>query len=177
VPDERVVEADAVGDLEVVRRIQRDALVALAERDRPEDLQVLLGGCQFLDARLVQDQVHERRGAAVHDRHFRAVQLDDDVVDAERRQRREQVLDGLDRHRFTGQAGRELDPPEMRDGRRNFQTAQIGTLEPDPVVDGRGLQREGDLVAGMKTDSGAGHGTTKSTLRLHGPHYWGLGSR
>ena len=40
VAQERVVEADAVGDLEVVGRIERDPLVALRQRDRAQDLQV-----------------------------------------------------------------------------------------------------------------------------------------
>ena len=40
-PQQRMVVADAVGDLEVIRRIERDALVAARERDRPDDLQVL----------------------------------------------------------------------------------------------------------------------------------------
>ena len=38
-PDERVIEADAVGDLEVVGRIERDPLVPLGQGDRPQDLQ------------------------------------------------------------------------------------------------------------------------------------------
>ena len=66
-----MVEADAVGDLEVIRRIERDPLVALRQGNRAQDLQIAARGRQFLDARLVQDQIDERRGAAVHDRHFR----------------------------------------------------------------------------------------------------------
>jgi hypothetical protein len=34
VAQQRVVEADAVGDLEVIRRVERDALVAVRQRDR-----------------------------------------------------------------------------------------------------------------------------------------------
>jgi hypothetical protein len=45
VPQQRMIVADAVGDLEVIRRIQRDALVAARERNRPDDLQVLRGVC------------------------------------------------------------------------------------------------------------------------------------
>ena len=115
---QRVIEADAVGDLEVVRRVERDALVALAQGDRTQHFQELLRGRQPLDARLVQDQVDERRRAAVHDRHLGAVQLDDDVVDAEGRERSQQVLDGLDRDGLAGEAGGELDAAQVRDGRR-----------------------------------------------------------
>jgi hypothetical protein len=49
-----------------------------------------------LDARRLQ-QEHKRRRRTVHDRHFRAVDINVDVVDAETRQRRHQVLDR--RHR------------------------------------------------------------------------------
>ena len=45
------------------------------------------------DAGLI-DRRDERRGAAVHDRHFGAVDLDDGVVDAEPGQRRQHVLRG-----------------------------------------------------------------------------------
>ena len=51
-PQQRMVVADAVGDLEVIRRIERDALVAARDRDRPDDLQVLARRLQPLHARL-----------------------------------------------------------------------------------------------------------------------------
>ena len=156
VPEERMVEADAVGDLEVIRRIERDPLVALRERNRTQHLQIPARRLQAFHARLVH-QIHERRGAAVHDRHFRAVQFHDDVVDAQGGQGREQVLDGLDRHRFAGQPGLVLNAAEMRHGRRDLEPSEVGPLEADAVV-GRGrLERQGDLVAGMKSDSGAGY--------------------
>ena len=41
VPQQRMVEADAVGDLEMVGRIERNPLVAASHRDRPEHLEVL----------------------------------------------------------------------------------------------------------------------------------------
>ena len=135
--------------------------------DRPQHLQVLPRDRQPLDAGLVQDQIDERRGAAVHDRHFGRVQFDDDVVDAEGGQGREQVLDGLDRHGFACEPGGVLDAAEVRDGRGDFEPPEVGALEPDPEIGRRWLERQRDLVAGMKTDSGAGHWTTKSALRVH----------
>ena len=95
------------------------------------------GRRQTLDTRLVENQIDERRGAAIHDRHFRMVQFDDDVVDAERGERRQQVFDGFDRHGLTREAGLILNSPEVRDRRRNLQAPEIGALEPDAVV-GRG---------------------------------------
>ena len=40
------------------------------------------------------DRGHERRGAAVHDRHFGSVDFDDGVVDAEAGERRQHMLGG-----------------------------------------------------------------------------------
>ena len=39
VAQQRMIERDAVGDLEVVRRIQRDALVAAGQRNRTQHLE------------------------------------------------------------------------------------------------------------------------------------------
>jgi hypothetical protein len=77
------------------------------------------------------------------------------------------MLDGLDRHRFPREAGLVLDSSQMRHGRRNLEAAQIRPLETDARIRRRGLQREGHFVAGMKTDSGARHRSTKSTLDAH----------
>ena len=164
---QRMIEADAVGDLEVIRRIQRDALVAVGQRNRPQHLEEAARRRQLPDTRLIEDQVDERRRAAVHDRHFRMVQLDNRVVDAEGSERGEQVLNGFDGHGLARQAGLVLDPAKMRDGRRNLETPKIASLKPDAVVGGRRFERQSDLVAGMKTDSGAGDRSTEGALRVH----------
>ena len=70
VPQQRVIEADAVGDLQLLCRVESDALVALRKRDRPQHLQVATRRLKRLHPGLVQDQVNERGRAAVHDRHF-----------------------------------------------------------------------------------------------------------
>ena len=77
------------------------------------------------------------------------------------------MLDGFDRHGFARQAGLVLNAAEMRDGGRNLEAAEVGTLKPDAVVGRSRLQRQRDLVAGMKTDSGAGDGSAKGTLSVH----------
>ena len=56
VPEQRMVEADAVSDLQMFGRIERDALVTLRERDRTNDFQVAARRLQPLDPRLVEDQ-------------------------------------------------------------------------------------------------------------------------
>ena len=113
------------------------------------------------------NEIDERRRAAVHDRYFRRVELDEHVVDAGAEERREQMLDGFHRHFIARQPGRELDAAQMIDGRRNLVSAQIGTAEANAEVRRRGFEREIDLVAGMKSDSDAGNLTTKRTLCVH----------
>ena len=58
-------------------------------------------------------------------------------------------------------------PPEVRHRGRNLETAEIGPLEADAVVGRRRLQRQRDLVAGMKSDSGAGDRSAKGSLSVH----------
>jgi hypothetical protein len=74
----------------------------------------------------------ERRGAAVHDRHFRRVQLDDRVVDAGADQRREHMFDGLD----TGIAQTQLrgvgHGAQVVDRRRNFHAPEVRPPEANP---------------------------------------------
>ena len=113
----------------------------------PQDLQIAARRRQFLDTGLVQDEVHERRSAPVHDRNFRRIQLDNDIVDAERRQRRQKVLDGLDRHGLPCQPGLVLNTAQMGDGRGNLQATKVRSLKPDAVVRRRRFERQSDLVA------------------------------
>src|SRR5688572_4883473 len=162
-----MIEADAVGHLQVIRGIEGDALVPLSQRDRPQDLQVTPRRRQFLDTRLVDDQMDPGRGAAVHDRYFGVVQFDDRVVDAKRAQGGEKVLDGFDRHGFTSESGLILlHPSQMRDRRWDLN-AQICSMETDAVIGRSRLQRECDLVTGMKSDPGAGDVAAKCALSVH----------
>src|SRR5215211_960786 len=95
------------------------------------------------------------------------IQLDNRIVDPERREGRQEVFDRLDRHRFTGQAGLVLDAAKVRDGRGDFKSAKVAALEPDAIVRRGRFEGQRDLVAGMKTDSGAGYGSTEGALRVH----------
>src|SRR5262249_42901308 len=96
VPQEWMVERDRVADFEPVRRVQRDALVAMLHLNRPENLNRLTRRGELAHAGVVLNEVDPGRRAAVHDRHFRMVELDRGVVDAEAAQRREQMLNRLD---------------------------------------------------------------------------------
>ena len=101
----------------------------------------LRGAWQPLHARFL-NQIDERRGAAVHDRHFRRVELDDDVVDAQADERGQQVLDRLDRDVVARQARRELNAGEMLHRGRHLVVAEIGAAEADAEIGRRRLQRE-----------------------------------
>src|SRR5262245_22966605 len=163
---ERVVEADAVGDLEVIRWIQGNPLVAARDRDRPNDFQVPPRHLQRLRARFL-NQVHEWRRAAVHDRHFRRIQLDQHVIDVQADERREEVLDGVDRNLIPREPRRPLDPGEVLHGGWDLMVAEVAPAEPNPESRRRRLERELNLVAGVKTNSNTGDGTAEGSLYVH----------
>ena len=136
---ERMIVADAVGDLEVIGGIERDSFVATRHRNRPDDFQIPAARLLPLHARFV-NQIDERRGTAIHDRHFGRVQLDDHVVHAHADERREQMFDRLDRHLVTRQTGGELNAREVVHRGRHLVIAQIGTAKPDAKIGRGGLQ-------------------------------------
>jgi hypothetical protein len=146
VAEQRMIERDAVGDFEVIRRVERNPLVPPRDRDRPEHLEVPARRRERLDARLL-NQVDERRGAAVHDRHFRRVQLDAGVVDAKADERGKQMFDGVDPDGVSREAGGVIEAADVADGRRNFLAAEIGSAEPDARISGSRPEGKGDFVA------------------------------
>src|SRR5690606_3310892 len=78
-------------------------------------------------------------------------------------------LDRLDRGLLGDEARLELLPAtQVRDARGNLHTAEVGPLEADTVISGRGLQREGDFLTGMKADTGALDGSTECALSRNG---------
>ena len=91
------------------------------------------GASSDFDADLI-DRGHERGRAAVHDRGFRAVDLDDRIVDAESAQRRQHMLGGGDqRARRITQHGGEFSGGDGTDIGADFAvtaTAQSGADEP-----------------------------------------------
>ena len=74
-------------------RPQLAVAFALGDADRLEHLDIAPRCRQRDDAGLI-DRRDERRGAAVHDRNFGAVDFDDGIVDAEAMQGREHVFGG-----------------------------------------------------------------------------------
>src|SRR4029450_627668 len=97
----------------------------------------------------VLHQIDPRRRAAVHDRHFRLVELDQHVVDAKAAERRQQMLDRVNRRSLVDQASLQLlSAAQMRDMRWNVDAAEIGALKPDAVIGGGGAWGKGDLNGG-----------------------------
>jgi len=76
-------------------RAQLSDAFAFLDADRLQNLDVLAGLRQLTDADLI-DRLNERRGAAVHDRHFLAVDLDVAVVDRKTTEGSKKVLDRPD---------------------------------------------------------------------------------
>src|SRR5690349_6250971 len=113
------------------------------------------------------NKVDKRRRAAVHDRDFRMIELDDDVVDPQADKSREQVLNCLNRAILERQPSRVLNAAEMCDDGGNFKTAEVCAPEANAVVCWRRLQRQRDLLTGMKTDSGAGYSPFEGALCVH----------
>ena len=112
-------------------------------------------GRQPLDARFLH-QIQERRRAAVHDRHFVVGELDDDVVDADADQRGEQMFDGFDGRAILPEHRRVVQARHVLHGGGNLD-AQVGPAETNTGVGRRRLERQRDLVAGMKTNPSAGN--------------------
>src|SRR5262245_4048673 len=115
----RVIVTDAVSDLEMIRWIQRDAFIATRDGNRPDDFQVLARSREWSHAGFV-NQVDKRGGAAVHNRDFWGVQLDNHIVDSHADECGQQVLDCLDRHLLARQARRELNACKVMNSGRNL---------------------------------------------------------
>ena len=90
--EQRVVESDGELDLEAVERIEARPFVAFLNHHRPLDTDETLGRVLLLDARRL-DQENEGAGAAVHDRYFGGADIHVGIVDAQTRERRQQMLD------------------------------------------------------------------------------------
>ena len=144
---ERMIEADGVADLEAVGRIERGALVAVLHLNRLQNLH-RLARCRLLAHAGILNQVDPRRGAAVHDRHFRMAELDAHVVDREAVEGREQVLDGLNRRLIGHQQGLQLLVAAQMGHRGGNLDAEVGAQEPDAVANRSRLQSQRHAFAG-----------------------------
>ena len=89
------------------------------------------------------------------------------VVDAHADERREQMLDRLDRHFLARKPGRELNASQVLHRRRHLEVTDVRAPEPDAEIGSRWLQRKRDFIAGVKTDSDARDGTAECPLDIH----------
>ncbi len=166
--DRRVIEGDRKLQLESEVRFEPRPGIAVAKFDRFDHPRELLRRVQLADScRLYQE--NEARGAAVHDRNFRRIDVDIAVVDAKSRQRAHQMLDrrhfdvaapdrrchpGIDdvfRHQRNVDRRIDIDPPEHHTG--------IGRRRP---------QRQLDLGAAVQADADRAGDLLQSALFDHG---------
>ena len=91
--DHRMLEADLERYQKSIGRRQGNRAVALGHRDGLENFN---GGTRglLLDNAHAFGKEDERRRATVHGRHFAAVELDQQVIDAEAGEGRQEVFDG-----------------------------------------------------------------------------------
>ena len=173
--DQRMIEVDLGLDPEAVLVGPQFAEGAvLRDAHRLDDFDVAARQRARGQAGLI-DRIDEGRGAAVHDRHFRPVDLDDDVVDVEAAQRGQQMLGGrAQRAGGIAQHGREFGGGDgAHVGADLALDRAVGgdALEHDTgIVVGR-MQSECDGAAGMDADAGEGSLVAQRCLlsALHQP--------
>ena len=157
--DRRMIEDDREGQLVAIIRVEARPLVAVANLDGLGDANKLLGGTLLLYA-CGLNQKDERRRRAIEDGHFRRIQVDPGVVDAEAGECRHQVLDGanLDPRLFQARTHARIADHEGGGGNID-RFRQIGTPEDDPAVRRSRAESHVDLDAPMQADAGgADHG-------------------
>jgi hypothetical protein len=166
--DQRVIELDLDFDAEPAQiRPQLAVTTVLADANGFEHLDAaprrLLGGQPDL-----VDRRDERRGAAVHDRHLGAVDLDDRIVDAKAAQSGQHVFGG----RYCGAVMVAQHGGEFRRRYRaimGFEFAigfagRAAAQEDDAGIAFSGMQRQGNRRAGMDTDPRNRHLLTQGCL-------------
>ena len=134
--DKRIGEVDLDLDAPALMRQELGEGMAHLDAHRLLDPDVTPRRRQSLDPGLV-DRVDEGLGAAIHHRHFRAVDLDQAVVDLEGAERRHQVLDGRDRGAGDADRGAQVGAgDETMIGRDLLIPAviEIGPVEGDAAV-------------------------------------------
>ena len=102
----------------------------------------------------------------VEDRHFRAVEFDQHVADAETGERGQDVFHGADARGgvVAGQDGAQAGIDDAIEAGGNV-AAEIGAAEDDAVIDRRGIQVHVDALAGVQPDADAGDGRFQRALR------------
>ena len=165
--DGLVLEVDLVFDAEAVIRMQRHHLALLADHDGLGDLHV--AARRFLHPQTgVGDQLGERRGRAVDDRHLFAVDLDDCVIHAHAHQGAHQMLHRGDHEARAGDGRGEAGARDrLGTGLHAIASADIGPNENDSRIRRRRLDHQTHQSAGMQADAVAREAGSECSLVLH----------
>ncbi len=129
---------------------------ALGDADRLQNLDIPTRLGQHFDADLV-DCVNKRRRAAVHDRHFGAIDFNQGIVDAEPAQGGENMFGGRAKDaRFVAQNGGEFRRSHSTVISADFAlpTVRIGPRKHDAGVGIGGIESKVNGQPGMNPNSG-----------------------
>jgi hypothetical protein len=160
-----MVEADRVGDAELVGRAQARPLGAPHHFHRPQHLQVTTRDLVWPQPGFV-DEDHEGRRAAVHHGDLGTVHLHQHIVHAQGIEGGEEVLDGVDGDPVAAERGGVIEAPQMVDMGGDLDS-HVGAAEADAVFGGRGLEVEADGTAGVQADARAAHAALESSPIRH----------
>ena len=148
-----MVEDDGEGQPVAVVGLEAGPLVAIPHLDGPGDANEFLGRILFLDAGGL-DQEDEGRGRTVENGHFRRIQIDPAIVDAQPAEGRHQVFDGphLDSVHFETGAHAGIANQHGLGG-NILGLGQIDATEDDAGIRGCRAQGQVDLDAAMQADT------------------------
>ena len=145
-----MVEVDGEVQRKTIKRLEFSPFVAILDTNGLFDTHKFLRTVQFFNAS-VQQQINERCSAAIHDRDFRRIDFDNDIVDTQTRQGGIQVLYGRDPHvMLVHQASTEHSiTHRFGISREIYRWIQVGATIDDPGIGRRRAQRQRDFLAGM----------------------------
>ena len=128
----RVIKSDGEGDFKAVIRLETHPFIRLAHFHRRFNAQKALFGGLVNNARILQ-QIHKRQAGAVHNRNFRRVQFNQNIVDAVGSQCRHNVFNGAHTHAVFGyHGGRQAGVVNQIRAKRNdlaLLTSKIGAAK------------------------------------------------
>ena len=151
-PNQRMREEHFTGEQEAVGRKNADALASAFNRYRFANPQVPFAAARLPDSGGA-DQIDKGLAAAVENRHFEVIDLDEGVVDSHAVERAEQVLGGRDQHALAHQAGGVTDFLHVAPTGGDGEAFKIGTDENDASGGRGGEDADADRNTGMQADS------------------------
>ena len=170
-----MIENDGKRQFVTIVGLETRPLVAVTHFNRLRDADEFLGGVLFFDPRRL-DQEDERRSRTVEDGHFRRIQINPGVVDAQTAEGGHQVFDGPDLDPVNFQTGAHAGIPDQHGlGRNILGLGQIDATEDDTGI-GRGrAQGHIDLDTAVQTDAGGANDGLQRALLEHAKYLndWG----